>query len=116
MFRNVVGSVGISVATALVTTRSQVQMAYLNDRLTPFNQPFNDALDAISRTLKSFGSPVAAAKRTATLGRLYQTLITQAHMLAYIDVFMFCAILSFLVIPLVFLFSPIKAGRASGGH
>jgi DHA2 family multidrug resistance protein len=115
MFRNVVGSVGISVATAMVTTRSQVRMAYLTDRLTPFNQPFADALNQMSLALQSLGSPVSMANRAA-LGRLYQTLISQAHILAYIDVFMFCAALSFVTVPFVFLLSPTKAGRESGRH
>jgi DHA2 family multidrug resistance protein len=32
------------------------------------------------------------------------------------DVFMYCALLSFAFLPLTFLFSPVKASRGAGGH
>ena len=45
--------------------------------------------------------------------------IAQSEILAYTDVFSFCAILAFAAMPLVLLFSPVKASRAdagAGGH
>ena len=64
------------------------------------------------------GFGVAAGDATQTaLGRAYQTLIAQAGLLAYMDVFLYCALLAFLFVPFTFLFSPVKkAGGAPGGH
>ncbi len=42
MFRNVFGSIGISLATALVTSRTQTHQAYLSSNMTPLNQPYNE--------------------------------------------------------------------------
>jgi DHA2 family multidrug resistance protein len=113
MIRNVTGSVGISVATSLVTSRSQVRMAYLSEKVTNFSQPYLEALARLTRILTGLGQPTAMAQTAAT-GRLYRTLIAQASILGYMDVFAFCSILALAVIPLTFLFSPIKAGARQG--
>ena len=110
MFRNIAGSVGISVATALVSSRSQVRMAYLGEHMTPLSQPYNDTLTTIAGALGS-----GAAATQSAMGKLYQDLIEQSQILAYTDVFAFCAALAFCTIPLIFLFSPAKAsGRGRG--
>jgi DHA2 family multidrug resistance protein len=47
---------------------------------------------------------------------MYQTLVSQAAILAYIDVFAMLAILCVLCVPLMFFFSPVKAAGGAGGH
>jgi DHA2 family multidrug resistance protein len=116
MFRNVSGSVGISLSTAMVTTRSQVRMAYLGGHLSPFSQAYADLLAKASRTIAAGGQAMAAAQQSAG-ALLEQTLIKQSQILAYHDVFIFCAVISIIVVPLTFLLSPAKVGqRAGGGH
>jgi DHA2 family multidrug resistance protein len=119
MFRNVVGSVGISVATALITTRTQVREAYLSRWLTPLNQPYNTLVQHDQATLLSMGHAAATTQDTA-VGLIYQTLRTQASVLAYSDVFRYCAIASFMIVPFTFFLSNYKPGkgapRAGGGH
>jgi DHA2 family multidrug resistance protein len=114
MFRNLAGSIGISVATALITTRSQVRMAYLSEHLSILSQPYINTLAAIVRAGRATGLAADAAQQTAT-GVMYRMLIGQSEIQAYIDVFGFCAILAFAAVPLTFLFAPIKASRGKGG-
>jgi DHA2 family multidrug resistance protein len=111
MFRNVAGSIGISLATSLVTTRTQVRSAHLSTHLSPFNQNYLDLVQANKNGLISYGYSKAEAASRA-VGMVYQTLHTQASVLAYSDVFLFCAYLAFGIVPLTLLFSPIKGGGA----
>jgi DHA2 family multidrug resistance protein len=116
MFRNVAGSIGISVSTALVRERTQARMAHLASHMTPLSQNFTDALHARAATLASLsGQPPAAATKTAT-GMLYQTFVSQATILAYVDVFAMLAVLCVFCVPLMFFFSPVKAAGGAGGH
>ena len=118
MFRNVFGSIGISTATALITTRSQVRESYLSQWMTPLNQPYNNLVQQDRAALLSMGHAASTTQSTAT-GLIYQTFVTQASILAYSDVFMYCAIGAFCVVPLTFLFSNYKPGagqRAPAAH
>ncbi len=109
MFRNVAGSIGISAATSMVTTRTQVRMAHLVTHLTPLDQPYVDTVARNTQTLIALGRSQAEAAATAT-GMMFTTLKTQSQILAYSDVFMYCALLAFAVIPLTFLFTNSKSG------
>ncbi len=116
MFRNVLGSVGISVSTAMITSRTQVHMAYLSYHTSQANPNFRDLLSQLGRAIQGLGDTASAASRNA-FGQAYQTLIAQASFLAYKDVFLYCALLAFVFTPLTFLFSGVKkAGGASGAH
>jgi DHA2 family multidrug resistance protein len=48
------------------------------------------------------------------MGQVEKTLIAQAGILAYIDVFLYCAIVAFAFVPLTFFFSPVKASGGPG--
>ena len=118
MFRNVAGSIGISTATALVTTRTQVREAYLSRWLTPLNQPYNDLIAQNQAALRAMGHAASGTYDTA-VGLAYQTLRTQASVLAYADVFNICAVAAFIIVPFTFLFSNYKPGpgaKPTGGH
>jgi MFS transporter, DHA2 family, multidrug resistance protein len=116
MFRNVAGSIGISVSTAIITSRTQAHMAYLSDHLSRANAYLNITLSQLSSAIRNFSFATGDTAQVA-LGQTYRTLIAQAGFLAYIDVFFYCAILAFLYAPFTLLFSPIKkAGGAPGGH
>ncbi|WP_116137683.1 DHA2 family efflux MFS transporter permease subunit [Trinickia diaoshuihuensis] len=116
MFRNVAGSIGISVSTALVQERAQARMAHLASHMTPLSQNFTDALNERAATISSLmGQPHAQALQTAN-GLMYQTFVSQAAILAYIDVFAMLAIMCALCVPLMFFFSPVKAAGGAGGH
>jgi MFS transporter, DHA2 family, multidrug resistance protein len=116
MFRNVAGSVGISVSTAIITSRTQIHMAYLSTHLSQSNANFSNTLSQLTSAIRNLGTAAGDATQVA-LGRTYQTLIAQAGLLAYMDVFLYCALLAFAYFPFTFLFSPVKKpGGAAGGH
>jgi DHA2 family multidrug resistance protein len=115
MFRNVAGSVGISVSTALVTSRTQSHMAYLSTHLSRSDSTFRNSLSQLAHSIQGLGSATGNATQSA-LGRTYQTLIAQAGLLAYMDVFFYCAILAFVFVPFTFLFSPVKKAGGAPGH
>jgi MFS transporter, DHA2 family, multidrug resistance protein len=116
MFRNVAGSIGISLSTALIRERTQARMAHLSGHMSTLSQNYNDTLQRTAHTITSLtGQPLAQALQTAT-GRLYETVISQATILAYVDVFGYLAVFSFLFIPVTFFFSPTRAAGGAGGH
>lgn len=113
MLRNIGGSVGISLATAMVVQRTQVHRAFLANHLTPFNQNYQDLLAHTQDTLRSLGQSASGA-----MGQINQVLNAQAAILAYLDVFALCAVAAFCVVPVALLFRPSKAGDGAkpAGH
>jgi MFS transporter, DHA2 family, multidrug resistance protein len=112
MLRNVFGSIGISVASALILRRSQVHQAYLSQWATPFHQPYNELVDTYRRALIAMGRSASAAQGEA-IGRAYQLFQQQAETLAFSDVFFLAGLISFVVAPFCFLLSPRKGGGGS---
>ena len=117
MLRNVGGSIGISLSTAGVTQRTQVRQAYLSEHLTPFNPAFNDLMAQTALGLQGLGRSAAQASSEAA-GVIARTLNQQAAILAYRDVFAYCAIAAFCIVPIAFLFEGrrTKMGGPGGGH
>jgi DHA2 family multidrug resistance protein len=116
MFRNVFGSIGISLSTAQITQRSQVHQSYLSQWASPFHQPYQALVARYEQALQAMGR-VGAAAHDAAVGHVYQDFRTQAAVLAYADVFFYCAMIAFAIVPFCFLLSS-KTGsmRAGGGH
>ncbi|MBV9249113.1 MAG: DHA2 family efflux MFS transporter permease subunit [Acetobacteraceae bacterium] len=110
MFRNIAGSVGISLVTAIAANRLETHRTHLVDHLGPLDMPYQTMLSQYVETLRSLGYAGEAA-RTAAMGLLNQTLNKQAAILAYMDVFAVSAIAAFVLVPLTLLFRPGIAGR-----
>jgi DHA2 family multidrug resistance protein len=111
MFRNVAGSIGISLSTAGIQERTQVRMAHLVHNMTPLYQPYNDTLRRIEQAIQQAGSAGTDLAQAAT-GQMYKMFISQATILAYLDIFAVCGLFAWCFIPITFLFSPT---RSSGG-
>jgi DHA2 family multidrug resistance protein len=112
MVRNVAGSIGISGATALVTQRTQAHQSYLSEQLSPLNSNYNALLAQTTATLRAMGHSAASA-HSAALGLINKTLVSQAGILAYTDVFAYAAIAAFCVAPLALLFKS-TPGKPAG--
>jgi DHA2 family multidrug resistance protein len=110
MFRNVSGSIGISLAIATITERTQVHQSYLSQWVNPFNQPFQTLTASYEQALRAMGHAGVAVHDIAT-GRIFQAYRVQAAVLAYADIFMYAAVMAFIMIPLSFLVSSEKRGR-----
>ncbi len=115
MFRNVAGSIGISVSTAMLQSRTQIHMAYLSSNLSDANPTLRASVAQLAAAITHLGT-VAGDATQAAMRQTYQTLIAQAGFLAYKDIFLYCALLSFGFVPFTFLFSGVKAKRKAGGE
>jgi len=115
MFRNVFGSIGISLSTAEITQRSQVHQTYLSQWASPFHQPYQALIANYEHSLRAMGRAGSAVNQAA-VGRVYQVFRTQVTILAYSDVFYYSAIVAFIVVPFCFLLSPKTGGSPGGAH
>jgi DHA2 family multidrug resistance protein len=115
MFRNIAGSIGIGVATALLTSRGQVHQAHLARHLTPLDPAYVQLLDHNVHRLIGMGHAAQNATGMA-MGMIYRTLQTQATVLAYSDVFLAAAMMAFVAAPFALLFSGAKGAMRAGGH
>lgn len=111
MFRNIAGSVGISMATAITANRLQLHHAYPATHLSPLDQPYDSLLAQYHQTLQALGYAANAA-----MGLIAQTLNQQAAIQAYSDVFLLSAVVAFAIMQMAFLFRPGIAGARTGGH
>jgi DHA2 family multidrug resistance protein len=100
--RNLGGSIGISLVQALLARREQFHQARMVARLQPLSPVYRNAIRSLAGKLESRGAPVAEAPRIA-IAELYQTVVRQAHMMAYLDVFWTLMVFVLCVVPTVFL-------------
>jgi DHA2 family multidrug resistance protein len=115
MFRNVAGSIGIATSTALIEQRSQIHQAHLARWASPYSGPFNQLIARYQAALETMGH-VGSAAHDLAVGRIYRMFQAQVAVMAYSDVFLFCSVVAFAMVPLCFLLSPIKGGRSPGAH
>ena len=89
--RNIGSSVGTSLVTTVVARRAQFHQARLTDSLSPGAGTLQEAVAGLAHRLAASGIDAAdAAKRAYAL--VYQTLIAQSTLLAYLDVFFVLAV------------------------
>ncbi len=115
MFRNVFGSVGISLSTAAITERTQADQAHLSGFMTPLRYGYNTLIQESEQTLRSLGRAANSIHQQA-VSHTYQTYMKQAQVLAYGNVFQYVAVVTLLVVPLCFLISAKTAQGSGGGH
>jgi DHA2 family multidrug resistance protein len=96
--RNLGGSIGISVAAAILARSSQVHQNYLVDHLAQSSLAYQQAVANATATLTAQGLPSAAAP-TAAYQHISQVVTQQATLLAYIDVFRGFALVALLMAP-----------------
>jgi len=109
--RNIGGSVGISMVTTLQARLAQKHQSDLVGNMTPLNPRYLDALHGITAALRAHGSSAVTAAHQAQ-ALLYDELLRQSAMLAFIDVFWILGAVCLGMIPLMFL---IKAAHHGGG-
>ncbi len=93
LMRNVGGSVGISLVTTLAQRSAQAHQTILAAHTTPYDTAYQSTLQALGPALGAKGGAIAGQQQA--LGSMYQTLLTQANFLAYLDNFHLFALLCF---------------------
>jgi DHA2 family multidrug resistance protein len=100
LMRNLGGSIGISVVTTMVTRGAQAHQAYLATHVTAYDTTYQTALQA-SQSMLGFSAGHAQALLMAP-GAIYNALLQQSNLLAYVDDFRRLALVSFLSLVAVF--------------
>ncbi len=107
LMRNTGGSVGIATVTTFLARWAQTHQAAIVSHLTPYDPAYQERLHQLTQSFATRGGSVMA-KQQAYAG-LYGTLVRQATLLSYIDVFRLLAFLCLLCIPAALLFERVKA-------
>jgi len=110
LMRNVGGSFGIAGVTTMLARSAQAHQAAMVSHLTPYDPVFRERLSEMVSNFAAHGNVVTATQQA--YGVMYQTLVRQATLLAYIDNFRFLALLCLICLPAGLLF---KKVRARGG-
>ncbi len=100
--RSVGGSCGISLVTTLLARRARFHASIMGSNVTLYDPQFHGMVRDYYETLRSAGASSAGAMRMAS-GNLYHTIISQAGVLSYIDVFWTLGMITLLTTPLVLL-------------
>jgi MFS transporter, DHA2 family, multidrug resistance protein len=116
LMRNLGGSIGIAMVTTLLARNAQNHQVAMVAHLTPYDPAYQERLASITQRLTPALGSVAAGN--AAPGIIYQTTVQQATLMAFVDDFRLLAIMCFLCVPAVFLFSRPKrhAAPPPGAH
>ena len=114
LVRNLGGSVGISLVTALVTRSTQAHQALMTGHLTNFDAPFRNQLAMLQHSLAAQSGQAAGSQ---AYGLIYQQLQQQAGLWAYVEQFRLLVPICLLLGPIIFLFRKAKGPAPAGvGH
>lgn len=110
LMRNVGGSFGIAAVTTMLARGAQVHQAVMVEHLTPYDPEFQQRVSQLAGVVGSAGVNVMTMQQQA-YGAIYQTLVRQANLLAYIDNFRFLAFMCVICAPAALLFKRVRNGR-----
>ena len=108
--RNFGGSIGISVASTLLTRREQFHQSRLVENLQQMNPSYPDYARHLGNALGT------AADAPSTLASIYQSAIDQATLLSYLDDFKVLGLVFLGLLPLLLLVKPAKGGATGMAH
>ena len=100
MLKNIGGAVGTSFVATAISRFSQVHQHYLVDNLVETNSVYITKLQALASALTQYAHPTIASYMAQNT--LYNQMVQQATLLAYMDAFRIFGILALVVIPLLF--------------
>jgi MFS transporter, DHA2 family, multidrug resistance protein len=100
LLRNIGGSVGIAMVETMIARREQFHQDVLSTHVTRARQAYRNVTSGLSADLFHRGLSQPQAARQTTL-RIYNSVITQANVLSYIDVAWLIGVMCLLMIPLV---------------
>lgn len=113
LMRNVGGSIGISVAQTLLIRRAAVHQNLIINSVPMTGQQFQDSVRNTTGFLSGYYGPANAAEPAAAT--LYRELLRQASSWAFVDVFRWLSLLSFVCVIAVWLLKKVKPGKGPVG-
>jgi MFS transporter, DHA2 family, multidrug resistance protein len=111
LLRNIGGSCGIALVSTMLMRRAQFHQANLVGNLHPSSLPFQQFVEGVGRTLVVRGGASPADAAHMAQGAAYGTLIKQATMMAFVDVFWVMGALCLCLLPLLLLMRRSHLGR-----
>ena len=102
LMRNIGGSVGIAIATTLISRRSQQNINVLGANVTPYDPATRGMLDGLKSAMVARGADLATATERAH-ALMFGLVARQATMLAFVGVFRLLALIFLLMLPLLLL-------------
>ncbi|MGB7129500.1 MAG: MFS transporter, partial [Candidatus Sulfotelmatobacter sp.] len=117
LFRNIGGSIGISVVNTIVTRHEQTHRNEMVRHLNPGRISVHGALGGLNQFLVVQGASPPDALRRA-YGLLNEALNGQARLWSYVDDFRYMALACFACVPIVFTLKKAvgRRGASSAGH
>jgi DHA2 family multidrug resistance protein len=111
--RNIGGSIGISIATTLLTRRSAVHQNEILNQVPQSGQAFENS---VAHTQGALANQFGAANTLhPAQANLYSELGRQALSWAFVDVFRWLSLLCFFCIIIVWFFKKVKPGKGPAG-
>src|ERR1700757_1197582 len=114
LFRNVGGSVGISIVNTIVSRHEQLHRTELSHWYSLQNPVLQRAIDGFHGLMNQHTDPVDALHRTYKL--LEGAIDTQASLWSYIDDFRYLALLCFATVPIAFGLKKVSSRKAAAAH
>ncbi|WP_033839041.1 hypothetical protein [Mesorhizobium loti] len=100
--RNIGGSIGVSLSNTVIAQNAQLHQANLVSHAAQSSPAYEKVLHQVTEHFVAQGSTMLQAKQQA-IGWIGQLIARQASLLAYVDVFRYCAIVTALFVPLALL-------------
>ena len=100
--RNLGGSIGVSLANVELLRRAQFHQSRLVENLDPSSPALQSALHNLTQYFLQFGGSMADARNRA-IGMIGQTVMNQAALMAYIDIFFTWSVIAAALVPFALL-------------
>jgi len=116
LLRNIGGSIGISAAQTMITRRAALHQNQIVGTIPLTGYWFQQRADALKHYL---GRQLGHAQGTpGAHAQIYQQVLQQSRLYAFVDVFRWIALMCFFCIALVWLFKKVQPGRKApaGAH
>ena len=114
LFRNIGGSVGISLVETLLAQRSQFHQDRLIGNFSNYSEQFRNMAQGLVSTLVGHGTSPADATQQA-YAQMFGIVQQQASVLAYIDTIFVFSIVCAVMIPFAFLMKKNRPGAGPAG-
>ena len=111
--RNLGGSIGVSLANTELMQRAQFHQSRLVEAAVPSSLSYQNTLERVTEFFISQGSPLVKAQGQA-VGWIGHTIVSQATLLSYIDVFWSFSIFALIMVPLALTLKHVELSKASG--
>jgi MFS transporter, DHA2 family, multidrug resistance protein len=109
LMRNLGGSFGIAAVTTIIARRAQVHQALMVGHMTPYDPAYTQQLAAAQHALTPTSGSWLAQEQAQ--GLLYNSLLQQSSLWAFVENFRLFGVLCLVCLPLVLLFKRVRSGQ-----